>query len=197
MAKSGAKGKIMQVIGPVVDAAFDQADLPNVYDALEIPLDGGGRLVCEVQGQTSGGWVRAVAMSSTDGLRRGMDVIGTGAPIMVPVGPGTLGRIFNVLGDAIDTDAPVDAADLLPDPPARAVVRRPVDAGRGLRDRRQGHRPDRAVHEGRQDGHLRRRGRRQDGHHPGTDPQHRQVPLRLLGVCRRGRAQPRRQRPLA
>src|SRR5512144_2139513 len=114
MAKSGAKGKIMQVIGPVVDAAFEPADLPNVYDALEIPLDGGGRLVCEVQGQTSGGWVRAVAMSSTDGLRRGMDIIGTGAPIQVPVGPGTLGRIFNVLGDAIDTDAPVDAADHYP-----------------------------------------------------------------------------------
>ncbi len=114
MAKSGAKGKIMQIIGPVLDAAFDPAELPNVFDALEIPLDGGGRLVCEVQGQTSGGWVRAVAMSSTDGLRRGMDIIGTGAPIKVPVGPGTLGRIFNVLGDAIDTDAPVDAADYYP-----------------------------------------------------------------------------------
>ncbi len=114
MARSGAKGKIMQVIGPVLDAAFDPADLPNVFDALEIPLEDGGRLVCEVQGQTSGGWVRAVAMSSTDGLRRGMDIIGTGAPIRVPVGPGTLGRIFNVLGDAIDTDAPVDAADHYP-----------------------------------------------------------------------------------
>ena len=114
MAKSGVKGKITQVIGPVIDAAFDQADLPNVFDALEIPLDGGGRLVCEVQGQSGEGWVRAVAMSSTDGLRRGMDVIGTGAPIMVPVGAGGLGRIFNVLGDAIDTDAPVEAADFYP-----------------------------------------------------------------------------------
>ena len=114
MAKSGGKGKIMQVIGPVVDAAFEQADLPDVFDALEIPLDDGGRLVCEVQGQSGQGWVRSVAMSSTDGLRRGMDVIGTGAPITVPVGPGTLGRIFNVLGDAIDTDAPVDAAAQYP-----------------------------------------------------------------------------------
>ena len=78
MAKSGAKGKVVQVIGPVVDAAFDQEDLPNVFDALEIPLDDGGRLVCEVQGQSGEGWVRAVAMSSTDGLRRGMDIIGTG-----------------------------------------------------------------------------------------------------------------------
>ena len=114
MAKSGAKGKVVQVIGPVVDAAFDQEDLPNVFDALEIPLDDGGRLVCEVQGQSGEGWVRAVAMSSTDGLRRGMEIIGTGAPIKVPVGPGTLGRIFNVLGDAIDTDEPVEAADHYP-----------------------------------------------------------------------------------
>ncbi len=110
MSKQGTKGKIVQVIGPVVDAAFEQDQLPDIFDALEIPLDGGGRLICEVQGQLSGGWVRSVAMSSTDGLRRGMEVIGTGAPITVPVGEATLGRIFNVLGDAIDTDQPVDAA---------------------------------------------------------------------------------------
>ncbi|OQA45026.1 MAG: ATP synthase subunit beta [Chloroflexi bacterium ADurb.Bin325] len=110
MPKQGAKGKIVQVIGPVVDVAFEQDVLPDVFDALEIPLDDGGRLVCEVQGQLSDGWVRSVAMSSTDGLRRGMEVIGTGAPITVPVGEATLGRIFNVLGDAIDTDQPVAAA---------------------------------------------------------------------------------------
>jgi F-type H+/Na+-transporting ATPase subunit beta len=114
MAKQGAKGKITQVIGPVVDAQFDPADLPDVYDALEISLDEGGRLICEVQGQLSGGWVRSVAMSSTDGLRRGMEIIGTGAPIKVPVGPDTLGRIFNVLGDTIDSDDPVDAAAFYP-----------------------------------------------------------------------------------
>ncbi len=129
MAKSGAKGKIMQVIGPVVDAAFEPADLPNVFDALEIPLDGGGRLVCEVQGQSGEGWVRSVAMSSTDGLRRGMDIIGTGAPITVPVGPGTLGRIFNVLGDAIDTDAPVEAAAQYPiHRPAPSLVEQSTQA---------------------------------------------------------------------
>ncbi len=64
-----------------------------------------------MQSQRGDGWVRAVAMSSTDGLRRGMDIVGTGAPIKVPVGPGTLGRIFNVLGDTLDSDAPVEAAD--------------------------------------------------------------------------------------
>jgi F-type H+-transporting ATPase subunit beta len=114
MANDGALGKIMQVIGPVVDVAFPEESLPAIYDALEIPLDDGGRLVCEVQGQLPGGWVRSVAMSSTDGLRRGMTVHGTGNPIKVPVGPGTLGRIFNVLGDTIDTTEPVEAADYYP-----------------------------------------------------------------------------------
>jgi F-type H+/Na+-transporting ATPase subunit beta len=114
MGKENAKGKITQVIGPVVDAAFELEDLPDIYDALEIPLDDGGRLVCEVQNQSGAGWVRSVAMSSTDGLRRGMEVIGTGAPITVPVGEGTLGRIFNVLGDAIDKEDPVAASDYYP-----------------------------------------------------------------------------------
>jgi F-type H+-transporting ATPase subunit beta len=98
----------------VLDVEFAPQDLPNIYDALEIPLDNGGRLVCEVQGQLSDGWVRAVAMSSTDGLRRGMDVIATGGPITVPVGEGTLGRIFNVLGDTIDSTDPIQAADHYP-----------------------------------------------------------------------------------
>jgi len=114
MAKNGATGKITQIIGPIVDVAFPEEDLPAIYDALDIPLDDGGKLVCEVQGQLAGSWVRSVAMSSTDGLRRGMTVIATGNPITVPVGPGTLGRIFNVLGAAIDTAEPVEAADYYP-----------------------------------------------------------------------------------
>lgn len=114
MGKSGAIGKLVQIIGPVVDVEFDPAELPDIYDALEIRLDDGGRLICEVQGQLGGGWVRSVAMSSTDGLRRGMSVLATGKPITVPVGPGTLGRIFNVLGDTIDSPAPVEAADFYP-----------------------------------------------------------------------------------
>ena len=114
MAKSGAIGKLVQVIGPVVDVEFALEDLPDIYDALEIQLDGGGKLVCEVQGQSGHSWVRSVAMSSTDGLRRGMPVVGLGKPITVPVGPGTLGRIFNVLGEAIDTTAPVEASDYYP-----------------------------------------------------------------------------------
>jgi F-type H+/Na+-transporting ATPase subunit beta len=114
MASNGTTGKIVQVIGPVVDVAFAEGHLPQIYEALEIPMGDGRKLVCEVQGQLSGGWVRSVAMSSTDGLQRGMTVIATGAPIKVPVGPGTLGRLFNVLGQPLDSDDPVDAADQYP-----------------------------------------------------------------------------------
>jgi len=99
-------GKIVQVIGPVVDVDFSvTGKLPAIYNALEITLDFGGksqRLVCEVQSHLGDGWVRSVSMISTDGLKRGMDVLDTGGPITVPVGEEVLGRIFNVTGDAVD-----------------------------------------------------------------------------------------------
>ncbi len=114
MATNGAMGKVVQVIGPVVDVEFAEAQLPAIYDALEITMSDDSRLVCEVQGQLAGSWVRSVALGSTDGLQRGMPVRATGAPITVPVGPGTLGRIFNVLGDTIDNAGPVEAADYYP-----------------------------------------------------------------------------------
>ncbi len=99
-------GKIVQVIGPVVDVDFSASGkLPEIYNALEINFDASGkatRLVCEVQQHLGDGWVRSVAMSSTDGLKRGMDVNDTGAPITVPVGENVLGRIFNVTGDPVD-----------------------------------------------------------------------------------------------
>lgn len=95
-------GKIIQVIGPVVDVEFgDGSTLPNIYDALELKV-GEAKLVVEVHQHLGGGRVRAVAMGTTDGVRRGMEVIATGAPISVPVGQAVLGRMFNVLGDAID-----------------------------------------------------------------------------------------------
>jgi len=106
MARNGSNGhsvgRIVSVLGPVVDAEFAPGQLPEVYDAIEIAQDDGGVLVCEVQQQLGDSRVRAVAMSSTDGLRRGMDVINTGSPIMVPVGEQTLGRLFNVLGQTLD-----------------------------------------------------------------------------------------------
>lgn len=104
-------GKIVQVIGPVVDADFSTSTtLPNIYNALEINYDYMGkptRLICEVQQHMGDGWVRAVAMTSTEGLKRGMNVTDTGSPITVPVGEEVLGRIFNVTGDVVDDQAPV------------------------------------------------------------------------------------------
>jgi F-type H+-transporting ATPase subunit beta len=95
-------GKLIQIIGPVVDVEFAEGSvLPKVYDALEMK-NGEEKLVAEVHQHLGGNRVRAVSMGTTDGLRRGMEVIATGAPISVPVGKEVLGRMFNVLGDAID-----------------------------------------------------------------------------------------------
>lgn len=102
------RGKIIRVIGPVVDVEFsaaknnEEANLPKIYHALEISLKEGGKLVLETHQHLGGNKVRSIAMGSTDGLKRGMEVIGTGAPIKVPVGKETLGRMFNLLGDSID-----------------------------------------------------------------------------------------------
>jgi len=102
-------GNIVQVIGPVVDVDFSASGkLPEIYNALEITYDLGGkpaRLICEVQSHLGDGWVRSVAMSSTEGLKRGISVTDLGSPITVPVGEEVLGRIFNVTGDAIDDQA--------------------------------------------------------------------------------------------
>ncbi len=95
------KGKIKTIIGPVVDVEFD-GHVPAVYNALEVMLEGGRKLVLETAYHTGGNSVRAIAMDTTDGISRGMEVLDTGAPISVPVGAPTLGRIFNVLGEAID-----------------------------------------------------------------------------------------------
>lgn len=103
-------GKITQVIGPVVDFAFDADKIPAVYNALEIQLQD-RKLVLEVQQHLGEGMVRAVAMDSTDGLVRGMDGIDTGKPIAVPVGKATLGRILNVIGEPVDEGEPVNAEE--------------------------------------------------------------------------------------
>ncbi len=107
MAK-GAKGQVMQVTGPVVDVEFPPEQLPAIYNALEIEADG-HKLIAEVEEQLGDNWVRAVAMDTTDGLRRGVTAVDTGGPIEVPVGPATLGRMFNVVGQPIDDKGPVDA----------------------------------------------------------------------------------------
>ncbi|MGN0941911.1 MAG: F0F1 ATP synthase subunit beta [Selenomonadaceae bacterium] len=113
-----AKGKVVQVIGPVVDVEFPMGELPEILNALTIKGKSGNLdidLVIEVMQHMGDNVTRCIAMSSTDGLVRGMEVEDTGAPIKVPVGPGTLGRVFNVLGQTVDKNpAPVKASDYYP-----------------------------------------------------------------------------------
>jgi F-type H+-transporting ATPase subunit beta len=111
---AGATGEITEIIGVVVNAKFPYGEVPEIYNAIEVPLDDGKRLICEVQQHLSEEEVKAVAMGSTEGLRRGIPVIDTGAPIAVPVGPQTLGRVFNVLGDPIDAKADIGDGDRRP-----------------------------------------------------------------------------------
>jgi F-type H+-transporting ATPase subunit beta len=111
---AGATGVVTDIIGVVLNAKFPEDQTPEIYNALEIRLENGKRLVAEVQQQLGGGVVKAVAMSSTDGMRRGVKAIDTGRPIAVPVGPGTLGRVFDVLGDPIDGEGPVQATEYRP-----------------------------------------------------------------------------------
>ncbi len=111
-------GTIVQIIGPVVDADFSNAGkLPEIYNALEVTYDLNGestKLVLEVQQHLGDGWVRAVAMSTTEGLKRGLRITDTGLPISVPVGEGVLGRIFNVTGTPVDERGPVNAVKTYP-----------------------------------------------------------------------------------
>src|SRR5438045_1112040 len=111
----GTVGRVVQVLGPVVDVEFPPDQLPQIYDAVEITIEGQDvPLVAEVQQHLGNDWVRTVAMDSTDGLQRGAKAVATGGPISVPVGEGTLGRIFNVLGRTIDMKGPVEAAETRP-----------------------------------------------------------------------------------
>ena len=104
------KGKVTQVIGTVVDIEFLPDELPALYNAIEIPTDG-GKVVLEAQGHIGNNWVRCLSLSSTDGLGRGIEAIDTGAPLTVPVGKATLGRLFNVMGEPIDNLGAVEAAE--------------------------------------------------------------------------------------
>ena len=107
------KGIISQIIGVVVDVKFDE-NLPNIYNALEVKLPDGNKLVLETEQHMGANVVRTVAMSTTDGLERGMEVIDTGAPISVPVGPETLGRMFGVTGEVIDGKGDVETKKRYP-----------------------------------------------------------------------------------
>jgi F-type H+/Na+-transporting ATPase subunit beta len=104
-----AQGRVVQILGGVVDVEFPAGQLPEVFDAIEVPRGDASPLILEVQKHLGNNWVRTVAMDATDGLQRGVPAYGTGAPISVPVGPETLGRIFNVLGRPVDGKGPVEA----------------------------------------------------------------------------------------
>jgi F-type H+-transporting ATPase subunit beta len=111
------KGKIVQVIGPVVDIDFPEG-LPSIYNAVTVDFDvpghGKTKLTLEVQQHLGDHWVRSVAMSSTEGLKRGLEVTDTGAPISMPVGPGVMGRVFDVTGNPVDERGPVTAEKYYP-----------------------------------------------------------------------------------
>ena len=114
-----SNGKIVQIIGAVVDVEFSRDAMPKVFEALKMQTP---ELTMEVQQQLGDGIVRAIAMGSTDGLRRGMEVLSTGNPIMVPVGQATLGRIMNVLGTPIDEADLKTHWDYIYEPDAKPVV---------------------------------------------------------------------------
>src|SRR3954471_6801866 len=110
-------GQVTQVIGSTFDVQFAEDRMPAIYNAVKIRSTDKGielNLTGEIQNHLGGGRVRCVALGSTDGLRRGQDVLDTGAPVTVPVGEGTLGRVFNLLGDPIDGRGPVQTTDRWP-----------------------------------------------------------------------------------
>lgn len=108
-----AKGKVAQVIGTVVDIEFPPDELPAIYNAIEIPIDG-GKMVLEVQHHVGNNWVRCLSLTPTDGLQRGLEAVDTGAPLSVPVGKATLGRLFNVMGEPLDELGEVKAEEHWP-----------------------------------------------------------------------------------
>ena len=110
------KGKVAQVIGPVIDVTFDLNDtsLPDIYDSLEITRENGDKLILECQQHIGEDTIRAISMESTDGISRGVEVTATGAPIKMPIGDAIKGRVFNVVGDAIDGMENLDNENGLP-----------------------------------------------------------------------------------
>ena len=111
---ANATGRVVQILGGVVDVEFPEGDIPELFEAIQVERSGKEPLILEVQKHIGDNWVRTVAMDATDGLQRGVPAEATGAPIMVPVGPSTLGRIFNVLGHPVDEKGVVDAATYYP-----------------------------------------------------------------------------------
>ena len=197
MAKNGSPengggenvGSLIEIKGVVVDAVFPNR-LPSIYSALRITRPEGGELIAEVQQHLGDDRVRAVAMDSTDGIARGTAVVDTEAPIWVPVGEETLGRVCNVLGE------PIDGREARPAGPERWPIHRDPPAldelspRRGLRDRERGRELAHSVRPRWQDRPLRRRWAGQDGDSHRADCSNRQGPQRLLSLRGGRRANP-------
>jgi F-type H+/Na+-transporting ATPase subunit beta len=141
-------GRVIQILGGVVDVEFPPDSLPDIYYAVEVPRAGKDSLILEVQKHLGNNWVRCVAMDTTDGLQRGVPAYNTGSPIRVPVGPNTLGRIFNVLGRPVDGKGKVESDTTYAIHRPAPAFRRPVHPGGGIRDRPESRRPDRPFTKG-------------------------------------------------
>ena len=189
-------GTITQVTGAVVDVRFD-GDLPHILNALHVE---GRRPPAGARSRAASGRVRRCAPSPwtpPTAWCAAQKAVDTGSPIAMPVGPETLGRILNVIGEPVDERGPVGNKLTLPiHRSAPEFVEQSTEA-RDPGHRHQGHRPAGALRQGRQDRPVRRRRRRQDRDHHGADQQHRQGAWRRVGVRRRRRAHPRGQRPLS
>ena len=195
-------GRIVEIKGVVIDAVFTER-LPEIYTALAIDVRRArtarrATLIAEVQQHLGDDRVRAVAMDSTDGLSRGAVCVDTEAPISVPVGDADARAALERHRRSDRRAGPgARGRRALADPPRSSGVPRSLAEDRDLRDWDQGHRPDRAVREGRQGRVLRRRRHRQDRPDPGAHPQRRAAARRRLRVRRRRRADARGKRPLA
>src|SRR5512147_2648260 len=109
-----ATGRVVQILGGVVDVEFPEGDIPELFEAIRVERPGKEPLILEVQNFIGNNWVRTVAMDATDGLQRGIPAEASGAPILVPVGEATLGRVFNVLGNPIDGKGQVELSTRYP-----------------------------------------------------------------------------------
>ena len=193
-APAPARGRVVRVIGPVVDVEFRRDDMPELYNALHVDIELGEQsktLTLEVAQHIGDDMVRAISMQPTDGLVRGAEVTDTGAPITVPVGDVTKGHVFNALGEPLDdAGKDVEITERWPihrTPPPFDQLEPKTEL---FVDRHQGHRPAHPVRARRQDRPVRRCRRRQDRADPGDDPPGRQELRWRVGVRRRRRAHP-------
>ena len=192
-----AEGRVVQVIGTVVDVEFPPNGLPGLFDAVVITMGDGTRVVSEVQQHLGNNRARCLAMDATEGMKRGDAVEDTGQAIAVPVGEVALGRIFNVLGEPLDDLGPIDASA-----PRWPIHRKPPSFEEQVAETQIFETGMKVIDliapftRGWQDRRLRRRGCGQDRGDSGVDPQHCDGARRILRVHRGGRALSRGQRPL-